>query len=213
MDIYASDDEKGEEIKQWWRDNGRSVIAACILGALILISGRYWLDYKNTQSAHGSQAYQSVLLSLSSDEKTAAEDTTEQLFREFSNTPYAVFSAFEMATQAVEDKNNAAAQMYLEWIINNAKLSAHKELAQLRLAQSYFLGGEYEQALKLADGQESTAFSSLWSELQGDIYVAQEKVNDARKAYLSALSTSSQGEPRQQILRVKLDDVVASDNV
>ena len=212
MDIYASDEEKGEEIKQWWRDNGRSVVVGCILGAAIIFAGRYWITYKNTQSLKASYAYQQVISALSADKKSVAEDTTEKLFKNFASTPYAVFAAFEMASQSVTDKDMTAAQSYLEWVVKNADLSAHKELAKLRLAQVFLMQAKFEQALVLANGADSTTFSSLWDELKGDVLVAQGKPNDARIAYQKAIISLTQSEPRHQILQFKLDDVAESNN-
>jgi len=212
MDIYASDDEKGEEIKQWWRDNGRSVIIACVATALAVFGGRYWVDYKSTQALKASHAYQQVSRALANGDSITAAAASDNLFTDFSTSPYSIFSAFDMASNAVKNNDNAAAQTYLNWVVSNADLSAHKELAQLRLAQVLFLDSKFDEALLLADKASSGAFSSLWSELKGDIYIEQAKPDQARTAYQQALFTIKQGEPRQQILQIKLDDVVASNN-
>jgi len=209
MDIYASDEEKGEEIKQWWRDNGRSVITGCILGAAIIIGGRYWLTYQQTVTSNASMAYQQVVIAINDDDQTIAEDKTQQLFSEFSGTPYAVFAAFEMAAQST---NSTSAQSYLEWVMANADLSAHKELARLRLAQLLMSDEKFDQSLTLIDESESPAYSSLLSELRGDIYVAQGNAVAARAAYQIAILDLLQGEPRKQLLQVKLDDVAQSND-
>jgi len=209
MDIYASDEEKGEEIKQWWRDNGRSVITGCILGAAIIFGGRYWLTHQQTLTSNASVAYQQVVMAINDDNRTIAEDKTQQLFSEFSGTPYAIFAAFEMAAQSTD---SAAAQSYLEWVMANADLTAHKELARLRLAQLLMSDEKLDQSLALIDESESVAYSSLLSELRGDILVAQGKSIDARAAYQIALVDLIQGEPRKQLLQVKLDDVAQAND-
>ena len=208
MDIYASDEEKGEEIKQWWRDNGRSVILGCIVGAVVIFGGRYWMTYQQSLASNASVAYQQVVLSLNDDNTSLAEDKTQQLFSEFSSTPYAVFAAFEMAAQSVD---TVSAQSYLEWVMANADLVAHKELARLRLAQLLMNDEKFEQSLLLIDQSESPAFTSLLSELRGDILVAQGNTHEARAAYQNAMLDLVQGEPRKQLLQVKLDDVAESD--
>ncbi len=213
MDIYASDDEKGEEIKQWWRDNGRSVVVGSIVAIAILFSGRYWFDHKNAQSVKASVAYQHVVSALSDDQQSDAAKVTEQLFSEYSDSPYAVFSAFEMASQSIRDNDADAAETYLKWVISHAKLSAHKELAKFRLAQVLMIKSEFDRALSLVEeNQPSDAFTSLWAELKGDIYIAQSKPNEAKTAYQLAISKLTQGEPRQQLLQIKLDDLVTSTN-
>jgi len=207
MDIYASDEEKGEEIKQWWRDNGRSVILSCVVGLAVIFSGRYWISHQQTLTSNASLTYQQVAIAIADDKMSLAEDKTQQLFSEFSSTPYAIFAAFEMAAQAVDAKDTASAKSYLEWIIGNSDLSAHTELATLRLAQLLMTEENYEQSLALIEQSESVAFASLFSELRGDVLVAQGNAADARAAYQEALADVSQGEPRQGILQFKLNDV------
>ncbi len=207
MDIYASDEEKGEEIKQWWRDNGTSVIIACVLGVSALFGSRYWVAHQNTQSESASSHYQQVVSLLADDKKTEAEDATQKLLSEFSSTPYAVFSAFEMAKQSLNSNDLATAKTYLEWVMANAKLSGQVEIARLRLAQCLSTEADYQAALDLMDKSDSIAFSSLFSELRGDIYALQGEASQARAAYQSALLSMKQGEPRQQLLQLKLDDM------
>ena len=209
MDIYASDEEKGEEIKQWWRDNGRSVITSCILGAAVIFGGRYWMTYQQTVTSNASVAYQQVIIAINDDDRTIAEDKTQQLFSEFAGTPYAVFAAFEMAAQSTESVD---ARSYLEWVMANADLSAHKELARFRLAQLLMSDEKYDQSLTLIDASESVAYSSLLLELRGDILVAQGKTSAARTAYQNAILDLLQGEPRKQLLQVKLNDVAQSND-
>ena len=209
MDIYASDEEKGEEIKQWWRDNGRSVLTSCVLGAAIVIGGRYWVSHQQTLTSNASVAYQQVVIAINEDDQSIAEDKTQQLFNEFSGTPYAVFAAFEMAAQT---DNTSAAQTYLEWVMANADLSAHQELARLRLGQLLMSDGQYEQALTLIDQSESAAYSSLIAELRGDIFVAQGNASAANAEYHQAMLGLLQSEARNQLLQIKLDDVAQSND-
>ena len=126
---------------------------------------------------------------------------------EFSSTPYAVFAAFDMAKKAVELNDNETAKTYLQWIIDHAELSGHKALAQLRLSELLLLESKFDLALELVAQPTSVSFTSLFSELQGDILVAQGKDSEARSAYQTAMMTLGQGQPRQSIIQLKLDDV------
>jgi predicted negative regulator of RcsB-dependent stress response len=207
MDIYASDDEKGEEIKQWWRDNGRAVIIAIVFGIALLFSGRYWLIYQTTLAEQASSSYQQLVTLLTEDKKVEADEKTQLLISEFSSTPYAVFAAFDMAKKAVELNDNETAKTYLQWIIDHAELSGHKSLAQLRLSELLLLESKFDLALELLAQSTSVSFSSLFSELQGDILMAQGKDSEARSAFQSAIMTLGQGQPRQSIIQLKLDDV------
>jgi len=212
MDIYASDEEKGEGIKQWWRDHGTSVVIGTVLGIAVIFSGRYWIDSINNQRIQASAYYQQVLGALSQEQTDAAQKATDRLFNEFSKTPYAVFAAFNMAANATKEKDVSTAQTYLKWIIANADLAAHKELAEFRLAKLFLAQKQLEQALALTEGDKAEPFLSLWLELEGDIYIALAKPSEARAAYQSALIGLAQSEPRKKLLQIKLDDVAASSN-
>ena len=207
MDIYASDDEKGEEIKQWWRDNGRAVIIGIVFGAALIFSGRYWLNYQITLAEQASLSYQQLATLLTEDKKAEADEKIQQLFSEFSATPYAVFAAFDMAKKAVELNDMEAAKTYFQWIIDHAELTGHKELAQLRLSELLLSESKFDLALELVTKPTSVSFTSLFAEVKGDILVAQGKDSEARTAYQTAMMTLGQGQPRQSILQLKLDDV------
>jgi len=212
MDIYASDDEKGEEIKQWWRDNGRAIIVGSVLGFVLIFSGRYWLDYQKGQSENASLAYQNVVIALADEQVENASNTTQTLFDNYAKTPYAVFAGFEMAKQSVKDGDNNSAKTYLQWVMANAKLSVHQEIARLRLARILLAEADFEQALIVAKQSTSSAFSSLFAELKGDILFAQAKDAEALVAYKEAIASLEQSDSRQLLLQVKINDLAISDD-
>lgn len=211
MDVYASDDEKSEEIKQWWRENGLSIAVGLVFGIIIIFSGRYWFNHQATVSEQASHTYQQFITLLTEDKTTEADEKTQLLLSEYSSTPYAIFAAFDMAKRTVEQNDYAAAETYLQWVIDHADLPGHKALAQLRLSQVLLAESKFDPALKLLSEPTLASFKSLFSETQGDILVAQGKNSEARIAYQMAMVTLGQGEPRQSILQLKLDNV-ATDN-
>jgi len=207
VDIYASDEEKGEDIKRWWRENGRSVILGCVLGGAVIFGGRYWIDYKQTLAENASLTYQQVSQAIQQQQVETADKLTQKLFSEFSSTPYAVFAAFRMAAQAVENDDKESAKLYLQWVTDNASLAGHLEIARLRQAKILVDEAKYEQALELTMQSKSASFASLFSGLRGDIFLAMDKKSDARTAYQTAMAGLEQGDPRLVLLQIKLDDL------
>ena len=212
MDIYASDDEKGEEIKQWWRDNGRTVVIGSIFAFAAVASGRYWVSYQHTLAENASMTYQQVSVALANDNEVEAAERTQQLFAESATTPYAVFAALEMASRAVEMSDTDAAASYLQWVMDNATLASHVEIARLRLAQLLLNDKNYDQALVLVNQSKSISFSSLFSELRGDILAAQGQDQAALTAYQIAIVKLAQGDSRQGLLQMKIDDMAVSND-
>jgi predicted negative regulator of RcsB-dependent stress response len=207
VDIYASDEEKGEDIKRWWRENGRSVILGCALGAAIIFGGRYWVNYKHVTAENASLAYQQVSQAIQQQQVETADKLTQTLFSDFSNTPYAVFAALDMASQAVKNDDKESAKLYLKWVTDHASLTGHLEIARLRQAKILVDEAQYEQALELTLQSKSASFSSLFTELRGDIFLAMDKRSDARTAYQTAMVALEKGEPRLVLLQIKLDDL------
>ncbi|MCX4193346.1 YfgM family protein [Methylophaga sp. OBS1] len=211
MDIYASDEEKAEAIKQWWRENGRSVIAGIILGLAGIFGFRYWMNYQQVQTQQAAVIYQQTAVQLSQAESADAERTVETLMQDYPSSVYAVFAALEMAESKLNDGQADAAVNYLSWVRDEAKLQSHRELARLRLARVLFSQDKLDEALSLIAEADSQAFSSLFAELKGDINLAQGDTIAAKAAYQQALAQLTPGEPRQSLLEIKLDDVAKAD--
>jgi predicted negative regulator of RcsB-dependent stress response len=207
MDIYASDDEKAEAIKQWWRENGFTVVIAAILSAAAVFGGRYWLVYQQQVAENAAGTYHQVLSLLEQDRAAEAESYTQKLLSDHSSTPYSVFIALEMAARSVDQGDIDTAKTYLEWVIEHAELNGHKQLAKLRLAKLLRNSNQYEPAFALIAETDSTAFASLYAELRGDILIRQAKVDEAKQAYISAMTELSASEPRFMLLKMKLDDL------
>lgn len=211
MDIYASDEEKAEAIKQWWRDNGRSVVAGVALGAAAIFGFRYWMNHQQVQTEQASVIYQQAAIQLNQSQVTEAQTTVSKLTQDYGSTAYAVFGALEMAETAAADGDITAAAEQLNWVIDNADLDSHQELARLRLAQLHLNQGELEQAVALVEQARLSAYDSLFAELKGDIKLAQGDTEAAQSAYQQAMLSLAAGEPRQTLLQMKLDQVAVAD--
>lgn len=206
MDIYASDDEKGEAIKNWWRENGRSVVTGVVLGGAVIFGGRYWINFQQAKTEQAAAMYQQVQFNISEADLTAAEDLTQELMQSHSKTPYAAFAAIELAAEQVRNDQAAAALEYLKWTADKAKLTGQKDLARLRMVRVLVDQGEYEQAMQLAQQSASAGFTSLFAELEGDIHLVQENKAEAYEAYRNAISSMDADDPRKILLEMKRDD-------
>lgn len=210
MDIYASDEEKGEEIKRWWRENGLAVMLGIALGIAGLVGGRYWLNQQAMSTTQASSLYQQASVYLAEGNGSQAVDSVDKLFSDFANTPYATFAAFDMAKNSLANEDTNGAKAYLEWVIGHAKLTGQKEIAKLRLSKLQLDESNFEQALMTLNLGETTAFKSLFDELKGDVYLAQGKKVEAALAYQAAKITLDENDPRGLILKLKLDDIAGS---
>ena len=210
MDLYASDEEKGEEIKQWWRDNGTSVVMGLVFAVAVFMGGRYWQANQQSHLTLAANHYQQLTVFLADNKIDEATSVGDSLFSDFSDSPHAVFAAFELAKQSVSRDDLTAARSYLEWVIEHAELSAQKVTAKLREAQVMIQQGELSAAYRVVQQTEAGAFTSQFKELEGDILIAQEKYSEAEQAYRTVLSSLDSNDPRYMLVKLKLDDVNGS---
>ena len=210
MDIYASDEEKGEEIKRWWRENGLSVVAGIVLGIAGLFGGRYWLAQQEQQVTNASTLYQQTVIYLSQNQTEQASAIVDDLISAYAATPYAAFAALEMAKQNATSGQTDKAKTYLQWVIEQAELPGQKDIARLRLAKLLLDESDYAAAMTMVSARQTEAFQSLFDEIKGDIHLAQGQTEQANSAYQAAMADMDINEPRRVVLKLKLDDVTGS---
>lgn len=204
MSDYKTDDEKVEELKAWWKDNGTAVIAGVALAIAGLFGWEYWKDYKTSIATASSALYAKV----SKVEAATLEQmlpTVQTLQKDYASTPYAAAASFKLAQQYAEQGNYEAAASALRWIIDNSKEAAFISMANVRLARVFLAMGKTDDALALATQTYPAAYQSLIEELKGDIYTAQNKQAEARAAYDKAILSNSGGST--ELIKLKRDNL------
>jgi len=202
MDQYT-DDERVEDLKKWWKENGVSIIGGIALGLVAIFGWQYWNSHRTAQAEAASRAYD---IFVAAAEKSDAEQTRQRgqvLLTDFPHSAYAALTALRLAKLATDNGDTAAASQRLEWVIGNAQLDEFKDIARLRLARVLSAAGRTEEAGKLLASVTTTTLMAERDELQGDLYLAGNDAAKARTAYATALATSG-GNP---LLQLKLDNL------
>lgn len=208
---YLSDDERVEELKKWWKENGKSILLGVALGLSILYGWRWWVDYKNNQSIQASVIFMQAEQALREKKTEEVQAAADKIMKEFDGTPYAVETALLLAKQKIENGQLGDAKTQLQWAYDHAKTPEMKQLSRIRLARIMVALGEDDAALKLITTADAGSFLAAYEELKGDIYHKQGKDDLAREAYLKAkdaLGNTVQGNPT---LLLKLDDIAVAD--
>ena len=202
MDQYT-DDERVEDLKKWWKENGVSIIGGIALGLVAIFGWQYWNSHRTAQAEAASRAYD---IFVAAAEKSDAEQTRQRgqvLLTDFPHSAYAARTALRLAKLATDNGDTAAASQRLEWVIGNAQLDELKDIARLRLARVLSAAGRTEEAGKLLASVTTTTLMAERDELQGDLYLAGNDAAKARTAYATALAASG-GNP---LLQLKLDNL------
>ena len=211
MEIYETEEEQVEALKRWWKENGTSTIVGLVVGIVIILGWNYWQDHKKDQAAQASLTYGQLLKALDEDKKDTAEKLAERMQEQFKSTEYAAYSGLVQAKLKSQQGDFAAAKQILKAIAtgSNKQLS---NIAKIRLVRLMLATGEYEQGLQVineVDAKAAASYSANYDELVGDLYVALDRLDEARTSYQNALRNGQQS----PLLQFKIDDLTVQEKL
>jgi len=206
--IYDTEEEQLEQLKKWWETNNTSLIAGVVTAVVLVTGYNFWQGHQQEQRDQSSTLYQNLLEAAATNNHDAVDKVADQLAVEHGSTAYAGYAALEKAKGKVQQGDLEAAKAILQQQMQSADDVQLRHIARLRLIQLQLATGQYEQGLKLiadVDPAKSEGYSANYDELQGDLYVALDRLDEARQAYQSAIR-SGKASPLAQF---KLDDIAA----
>ncbi len=207
-DGYATDDETVEQLKKWWKDNGRSLVIGVTIGLAAVFGWRAWTQYQSTQSTQASNYYSQLMAAVAENNPQAAMSVGDQIINNYSGTPYAALSALALARLRLQQGELTAARAQLQWALGHADMVGLKHIARIRLGRVMLAQGDADQALALVDGvKDQSGFVTQYQELLGDIYSKQGKTAQARAAYEKAVNSLAAAAPQRTLLQMKLDNL------
>lgn len=220
MAEHLSDEEQLQALKNWWKDNGTSLVSAILIGLIAYFGFQWWQNNQRQQAEQASAVYSQLLevvevtvdQPLSDDQKATAAFLIKQLQDDYSSSQYAINASLFAAKVAVESGDLAGAEEALTWALENANDNM-KTLTKLRLARVYLASEKLDEALSLFDEEsaESEAFTSLIDELKGDIFLAKGDISAARAAYVKAQESMGDAPSfRQRLLPIKIANLPVS---
>ena len=209
MSENLTEEQQVEAIKNWWKENGISVVLGLLIGFGALFGWNYWKDLRDDNAAQASVVYQQLLSDIQAKKLDDAKLNSQKLLTEFEGTPYATLAAFSLARMAVEagDMNTAKAQ--LQWVLDNSRQEQFLHTARLRLARVLISNNEVDVAAAVISNIKVDAYASPYAELRGDIALARGDRDTARNEYTIALESASDDNQQRSAIQGKLDDVAA----
>ena len=203
-----SEKEQIEALHKWWKENGSSIITGLLLGVSILVGGKAWFSYQETQSLNASNIYAMMMAASQAGQAEEVRNQANKLITDYTKSAYAPLASLQLARQAVQEGELAAAQAQLQWAMDHADLIEVRHEARIRMVRVMIAQQQYEQAVQLlASVTDPGAYDYLYAELEGDIAVAEGKPEKAASAYKKALDKMPSQAPNQAYLMAKYEDV------
>ena len=195
IEIGKTEDEQAQQIKKWLKENGPQIIAGIVLG----LGGIWGLG------AYKAHEYQQTIeaRALYLNSNTAA---LEELNTNHSDSGYLPQATLMQAKIAAKDKNYKLALQHLSPLMTDDN-SLIAKVATMRTASIQLELGSFSEAIATLDNTASGEFDGLYSQLKGDIYVANNNIDEAKKYYRLALSQISKDSELQSLISIKLADL------
>jgi predicted negative regulator of RcsB-dependent stress response len=207
MAFDLEEQEQLASIKAWWNQFG-NLVTWILIAALAGTAAFYsWKNYQQGQAAQAGLLYEELQKSFAAKDNAKVQRAATDMESKFGGTAYAQMGALTAAKSAADANDMAAAKAQLQWIIAGSGEEEFKAVARIRLAGVFLDEKAYDEGLKLLSGEFTPAFAGVAADRKGDILVAQNKLDEARAAYQSALDKTEEKNPGRQLIQLKLDAI------
>ncbi|MDU8923686.1 YfgM family protein [Pasteurellaceae bacterium LIM206] len=202
---YSSMEEQDiNELKAWWKDNGKTIIVSLIVALAAVFGWRYWQQYQINQMHITSGQFEQVLYDYQKDPKAAGKEL-DQFIQDNQKTGYATFALLNKAKLAVDAKDFTQAENALKEAITQAPDDILSSISALRLAELQLDQKQFDAALESLNLVKDNSWASRKTMLTGDIQLAKGDKEAAKASYQQALQGASALE--QQWLQVRLNNL------
>lgn len=205
-----TDDEQKEQLKSFFKRYGSPILVGVLLALCGFFGWEWWHKNQQVKSSNLTVQYQNLL------NQTAAASQDKTAYSKFTADANAIVSADPDSAQALQaqlilaklafDKKDYATANKVLTQASNSKVDDEglKAIAKLHLAQTLLAQNKLDDALKTLDSIKTTGFTPTVAEAKGDIYLAKNDTEAAKKAYQQAWDELVKREQPRELLQIKL---------
>ena len=205
----AYDLEEQEQIanfKAFWARFGNLIMGVLIVALLAYAGYNFWQSRQRTQAVEASALYDELQAALTASDNAKAQRIAGDIKQKYEGTVYAQMASLAAAKTAFDANDLKTAKAQLQWVADNGN-DEYKAIAKLRLAGVLLDEKSYDAAMKLLNETYPAQFSAEVADRKGDVLVAQNKIAEARQAYVSALAAMHKDNPGRQLVQIKLEAI------
>ncbi len=215
MAYDLEEQEKIASLKAWWEKYGNA-LTSVVLGIAVAVAGyNVWQWYQRGQLGKASATYEELQRAATARDLAHVRELSGLLLDKHGSTAYAEMGALLAAKANLDGSDAKAAKAQLQWTIDHAIDPEYRALGRLRLAGVLLDEGSYDDGLKLIQGSTaaelSTPFQASFADRRGDLYLAENKLADAKREYTAALAlleSRSDSRGYANVVQLKLDGLM-----
>ena len=209
MAYDLEEQEQLASLKAWWNQYGNLTSWVLIAGLAAYSGWNGWNYYQRSQAAQASSLYDELQNAAATKDNAKVQRAAGDMESRYGSTAYATMGALSAAKSAFEADDLKSAKLQLQWAADHGA-DEYKAVAKLRLAGVLLDEKSYDEALKVLGGDVAPQFAGAVADRKGDILVAQNKLAEARTAYLAAYDATDKRNPGRQLIQLKLEAIGGS---
>lgn len=203
-----SEKEQLDELRAWWTENGRFVIAGVVLGVAAIFGWNQWRASLEATRIEASNLYEDVMEAVGSGDTDAAEAAANELYANYESTVYPDQARLAMARLYMDRGRDQDAADTLRALVQGDDDSEIAMVARLRLAKVLLYQGKPGEVVALLKDHVEGGFAARYNEVLGDAFAAEGRFAEAEQAYRAALSESVNLRTiDNNLVRLKLNDL------
>ena len=203
LDLHEQ--EQVDALKAWWKENGKWVVGALVIGLLGFAGMQFWKSHQAGQAAEAAKLYAEVEKQVATNDAKRISDAADALVSRYGSSTYASLAQLKAAQASLQARDAAHAKVQLQWVVEHASEAGLQDAARLKLASVLLDEKKYDEALKQLDAAHPESFTGLYADLRGDVLSAQGKIADARTAYQQAYDKTDAKSVYRNLIQMKMD--------
>ena len=205
MAYDLEEQEQLATLKAWWNQYG-NLVTWVVTAALLAFAGwSGWKYYQRDQAGKAAMLYEEIIKAAESKDQSKVARAAEDIKDKFSGTPYAQMGALTAAKSAFDANDLKSTTSHLQWVVDHGKSDEFKAIARIRLAGVLLDEKAYDEGLKMLVWDFPEQFAALVADRKGDLLFAQNKLDEARQEFQTALDKTEIKNPARQLIQLKLD--------
>jgi predicted negative regulator of RcsB-dependent stress response len=191
VDDLQSEKEQIEEMRAWWSEYGKVVIAGVVIGVGGLIGFNQYNASQLESQIAASELYETLVGHVVDGDRDEAEFVADDLVANYADTAYAAQSKLALARLYMDQNRDQDAADTLRELLAMDANEGLQNIGRLRLASVLLYQEKAQEVVDLLEGVDAPPFAALANEALGDAYAALGDYQQAADAYNRALTDPS----------------------
>ncbi|MEG0481952.1 MAG: tetratricopeptide repeat protein [Acinetobacter sp.] len=208
-----SDEEQLDSLKSFFKKYGSAMVTGVLIALIAFFGWEYWQKKTLAENQNETAKVQQLMddaKAVGSDPKASAALVTsaDKIVKDNPDSVQAIQAQIVMAKLAFDKNDYATAERELKKVENSKlKDAGLLQVVKIKLADTQLAQKKFDEALKTLSVVDEPAFKATAEELKGDIYVAKNDIDNAKKSYQAAWNAVIERKQERQILQIKLESV------